>query len=186
MVKVALTVEGDTGAVISALRQLAVGEVAFPVAPPPEIVVESEPAPRLTAGAPAPEMAAETPPMPGAMPMSEPEPEPPPVPEGEWSIDHVRVFWSYLSDNVQEVYHRVAHSAGYVLPRQDLLDSLDLTERQLSGRMSSQGHAVRRMRRLHNIALPHPMSFDAATDDYKMLADVADAIVRLNLTPTGV
>ena len=178
MVKVALTVEGDTGAVISALRQLAVGEVAFPVSPPPEIVVESEPAaPRLVAATPetASEVAAEPEPM--------PDPEPEPVPEGEWSIDHVRVFWSYLSDNVQEVYHRVAHSAGYVLPRQDLLDSLELTERQLSGRMSSQGHAVRRMRRLHNIALPHPMSFDSGSDDYKMLADVADAIVRLNLTP---
>ena len=179
MVKVALTVEGDTGAVISALRQLAVGDVASPV-PLPEIVVASEPAPQL--------VAAPTDTAPTAMtePAPPPEPEPePPVPEGDWSIDHVRVFWGYLADNAQEVYHRVAHTNGYVLPRQDLLDSLGLSERQLSGRMSSQGHAVRRMRRNHNIALPHPMSFDVATDDYKMLPDVADAIVRLNLTPAG-
>ena len=179
MVKVALTVEGDTGAVISALRQLAVGDVASPAALP-EIVVASDTAPRLAAAPPDTAAPAITEPE----PTPEPEPEPP-VPEGDWSIDHVRVFWSYLAENAQEVYHRVAHSSGYVLPREDLLESLGLSERQLSGRMSSQGHAIRRMRRNHNIALPHPMSFDVTTDDYKMLPDVADAIVRLNLTPAS-
>ena len=84
MVKVALTVEGDTGAVISALRQLAVGDVASPAAFP-EIIVASETAPRLAAAPPdtaAPAMTEPEPP-------PEPEPEPP-VPEGDWSIDHVR------------------------------------------------------------------------------------------------
>ena len=70
------------------------------------------------------------------------------------------------------------------MSRQSLLDAMGLTERQLSGRMSSVGHSVRRIRNVHNVSLPHPMAFDQSTDDYKMLPDVADAIVRLNLTPS--
>ena len=174
MVKVTLTVEGNTDEVIVALRQLSVGDAASPALTAPVSapqIVEPDPTPQLAEGSP-------------EVPIAEPEPEPPPVPEGRWTIDHVRTFWEYLGANAKQVYHRVAHSSGYVMPRQALLDALGLTERQLSGRMSSQGHAVRRMRRRHNIALPHPMSFDVVTDDYKMLPDVADAIVRLNLTPS--
>ena len=175
MVKVALTIEGDSEEVIAAIRKLAVGDSvsASPAAQsvveePSETYVEAAPA----ASAPAPALAPAPPP-------------PPPVPEGRWTIDHVRTFWRYLAPNAQQVYYRVAHSSGYVMSRQSLLDAMGLTERQLSGRMSSVGHSVRRIRNAHNVALPHPMAFDQASDDYKMLPDVADAIVRLNLTPTA-
>ena len=158
MVKVALTVEGEAAEVIAALRQLATGDAAS--ISPALVTVE--------------ENAAEP---------DEPTSATPPtiVPEGRWTIDHVRSFWGYLALDAREIYQRVAQSAGYVLSRRALLDDMHLSVRQLSGRLSSQGHAVRRIRRAHNVALPHPMSFDSQADEYRMLPDVADAIVRLNL-----
>ena len=163
MVKLALTVEGGADEVIEAIRQLAVGE-------PVSVTQAPEASPASVTAQPA-----------EAAPAPAPAPPPPPVPEGRWTIEHVRTFWGFLADDAREIYQRVAQSAGYVLSRQALLDEMHLTVRQLSGRLSSQGHAVRRIRRMHNVALPHPMSFDSQADEYKMLPDVADAIVRLNL-----
>ena len=168
MVKVALTVEGEADDVIGAIRQLATGDTVSPAA----VVAAAD---DTVAAAP---IESEAPPPP-------PPPPPAPVPEGRWTIDHVRTFWGYLAPNAQQVYHRVANSSGYVMSRQSLLDAMGLTERQLSGRMSSVGHSVRRIRNAHNVALPHPMAFDPTSDDYKMLPDVADAIMRLNLRPSA-
>ena len=169
MVKVALTVEGDAEEVIAAIRQLATGETTIP--PVKSESEEDEP----------PDSGDENP---ASSATNGESPAAPPVPESRWTIDHVRTFWRYLAPNAQQVYHLVANSNGYVMSRQSLLDTMGLTERQLSGRMSSVGHSVRRIRNVHNVALPHPMTFDQTSDDYKMLPDVADAIVRLNLQPT--
>ena len=166
MVKVALTVEGEADEVIAALRQLAIGDVA----PSSPAVVTAED--NVEEPAEQPSAQSQTP---------APPPPPAPVPEGRWTIEHVRTFWGFLAPDAREIYQRVAKSAGYVLSRRALLDEMHLTIRQLSGRLSSQGHAVRRIRRAHNVALPHPMSFDSQVDEYRMLPDVADAIVRLNL-----
>ena len=167
MVKVALTIEGDAKEVIAAIRKLAMGDPASAATAVGDNNDEND------------ETSAEV------TPVSYGAVESPSVPEGSWSIDHVRTFWRYLAPNAQQVYHQVAHSNGYVMSRQSLLDAMGLTERQLSGQMSSVGHSVRRIRNAHNIALPHPMSFDQSSDDYKMLPDVADAIVRLNLQPSA-
>ena len=162
MVKVALTFEGDADDVIVAMRQLAVGDAT--AASP---VVTNTETPATVAPAESSDDAESN----GSTP----------VPEGRWTIEHVRAFWGFLADDAREIYQRVAQSAGYVLSRQALLEEMHLTVRQLSGRLSSQGHAVRRIRRVHNVSLPHPMSFDSQADEYRMLPDVADAIVRLNL-----
>lgn len=162
MVKVALTFEGDAEDVIVAMRQLAVGDAT---AASPFVTNTETPATVAPAES-----------------FDDAQPDAsPPVPEGRWSIEHVRAFWGFLADDAREIYQRVAQSAGYVLSRQALLEEMHLTVRQLSGRLSSQGHAVRRIRRVHNVSLPHPMSFDSQADEYRMLPDVADAIVRLNL-----
>ena len=162
MVKVSLTFEGDADDVIVAMRQLAVGEALAS----PASIEHGE-----LGGT--------------ADPSSESYGERPPanlpVPEGRWNVEHVRTFWGFLADDAKEIYQKVANSAGYVMSRQALLDDMHLTVRQLSGRLSSQGHAVRRIRRVHNVSLPHPMSFDSQSEEYKMLPDVADAIVRLHL-----
>ena len=162
MVKVALTFEGDADEVIVAMRQLAVGDAT---ASSP--VVNNTETSAVTATLESSDDAQSD----GASA----------VPEGRWTIEHVRAFWGFLADDAREIYQRVAQSAGYVLSRQALLEEMHLTVRQLSGRLSSQGHAVRRIRRVHNVSLPHPMSFDSQADEYRMLPDVADAIVRLNL-----
>ncbi len=162
MVKVALTFEGEADDVIDAIRRLAVGDAT--AASPVGNTIE-------TPVAPAPAESSDD-------AQSDAVPA---VPEGRWTIEHVRAFWGFLADDAREIYQRVAQSAGYVLSRQALLEEMHLTVRQLSGRLSSQGHAVRRIRRVHNVALPHPMSFDSQADEYRMLPDVADAIVRLNL-----
>ena len=161
---------------ISAIRLLAVGDavtVSEAPAPAPAAEAIAESQFELPAAA-APAVLESAPPPP-------PPPPLPPVPEGRWTIDHVRTFWGFLADDAREIYQRVARSPGYVRSRNTLLDEMNLTVRQLSGRLSSQGHAVRRIRRVHNVALPHPMSFDTQADEYKMLPDVADAIVRLSL-----
>ena len=75
----------------------------------------------------------------------------------------------------------MAHSNEHTIARDSLLDALGITARALSGRLSSQGHAVRRIPLHHNASLPHPMSFDNQPDTYRMRPDVANAIVRLNL-----
>lgn len=179
MVKVALTVEGETSEVMDAIRRLMGSDAATAALPGietdavPAALPAAEDPPALLAAMGAPDSPA---------PVAEPEPEPE-VPEGQWTLDHVRTFWDYLAPQAREVYRQVAAGSGYVVSRQSLLDSMGLTARSLSGRLSSQGHAVRRIRRLHNVSLPHPMSFDALADEYKMLPDVADGIFRLNLEP---
>ena len=105
-----------------------------------------------------------------------------PVPEGDWNSDHVRTFWEFLAADAREIYRRVAQeNQDHRMSRELLLDAMNLTARELSGRLSSQGHAVRRMRRYHNVSLPHPMSFDSASQEYRMRSDVAAAIKEFGL-----
>ena len=54
----------------------------------------------------------------------------------------------------------MAHGNDRTLARDSLLDAMGLTARTLSGRLSSQGHALRRIRRRYDVNLPHPMTFD--------------------------
>ena len=154
MVKVILQVDGEADDVITALRRLAGGDGVALSAPPlaPEVSEE------------APEVVVE-----------------PVVPEGEWNADRVRTFWEFLAQDAREIYRSVARRRGYVISRDSLLDSMHLTARELSGRLSSQGHAVRRIRRHHNVSLPHPMSFDSASEEYRMRSDVGEVIVSLDL-----
>ena len=93
----------------------------------------------------------------------------------------MRALWALLTPDVQDVYRRVAHRDGHVLAREALLDAMGFTARALSGRLSSQGHATRRIRRTFDLNLPHPMSFDQPTEQYRMLPHIAGSIVELNL-----
>ena len=154
MVKVVLQVDGEADEVITAIRRLAGGDGVALSAPPPAPEVSEV----------APEVVVE-----------------PVVPEGEWNADRVRTFWEFLAQDAREIYRSVARRRGYVISRDSLLDSMHLTARELSGRLSSQGHAVRRIRRHHNVSLPHPMSFDSASEEYRMRSDVGEVIVSLDL-----
>ncbi len=157
MVKIALTLEGETDEVIAAIRQLAVGDSV----------------PAAIGG----NVAAATP---GALPTQDGTPDPP-APQEDWTPDHVRAFWEFLASDAKDIYRKVARANGYALPRQSLLTDMGLSIRQLSGRLSSQGHAVRRIRQSRHVTLPHPMAFDPQSQEYKMLPDVADPLVKLGL-----
>ena len=98
-----------------------------------------------------------------------------------WTEELARALWQLLTPDVQEVYRRVAHGDGHALARESLLDDMGFTARSLSGRLSSQGHAMRRIRRRHNVDLPHPMAFDPSSEQYRMRPDLAGVIVELNL-----
>ncbi len=167
MVRVTFTVDGDAEEVIDAIRRLAGGSgSSLPALAASDSVVDEAPAP-------APAEAEPAPPPP---PVEEPE-----VPEGTWTIDHVRTLWGMLAPAARDIYRQVAQSSGYIMSRESLLDAMGLTSRELSGRLSSQGHAIRRLRRHHNVSLPHPLSFDAQTEEYRMRPDVAGPIIQLNL-----
>ena len=100
-------------------------------------------------------------------------------PVGKWDPSVVRAFWDILAPQAREVYRRVSAGNRYVLPRVVLLQSMGVTPRELSGRLSSQGHALRRLQRLNRVLLPHPMRFDVPSQEYRMLSAVGDVIGRL-------
>ena len=104
------------------------------------------------------------------------------IADNPWTEELVRALWQFLSPDVQEIYRRVAHGDGHVLHRDALLDAMGLTARSLSGRLSSQGHAMRRIRRRYDVnRLPHPMAFDQSSEKYRMLPHIARYIAELNL-----
>ena len=157
MVKIALTLEGETDEVIAAIRQLAVGD-SVPIATGGNVAGATSVALPTEGGTPDP-----------------------PAPHEDWTPDHVRAFWGFLASDAKDIYRKVARANGYALPRQSLLTDMGLSIRQLSGRLSSQGHAVRRIRQSRHVTLPHPMAFDPQSQEYKMLPDVADPLVKLGL-----
>ena len=157
MVKVTVVVEGEPPDVVQSMRRLALGDPVATVQGVSDAAVPAEPA------------------------TAEPEPVWA-VPEGDWNSHHVRTFWEFLAADAREIYRRVAReNQDHRMSRELLLDALNLTARELSGRLSSQGHAVRRIRRYHNVSLPHPMSFDSASQEYQMRSDVAGTIKELGL-----
>ena len=163
MVKIDLTVAGDVSDVIDTVHRLAAGIGSAPAA---------------------------TPNNPNGHPDSHPPVDPRVEPlvndaaavaEDPWTEEMVRALWVLLTLDVQEIYRRVAHGDGHALHRETLLDDMELTARSLSGRLSSQGHAMRRIRRRYDVNLPHPMAFDQTTEQYRMRPDIGDVIVELNL-----
>ena len=127
---------------------------------------------------------------PGGNPDGHPSVDPPVQPpvgsaatvaEDPWTEELARARWVLLSPNVQQIYRRVAYGDDHALARDFLLHAMSLTVRALSGRLSSQGHALRRIRRRYDVNLPHPRSFDQPTEQYRMRPNLADAIVELNL-----
>ena len=164
MVRIDLSLEGDVSDVISAIRQLIGGNVASPVAASATAISNN---PGLNAGA-----------APTAQPAVGGEAV---IAEAPWTMELTRALWTLLATDAREIYRRVAHGNGHTLSRDSLLDAMGLTARALSGRLSSQGHALRRIRRQYNVSLPHPMSFDQPSGQYRMRPDLAGAIIDLEL-----
>ena len=165
MVKIDLTVAGDVSHVINTIRRLVAGNGSSPAT-----------APNNPNGNPDGDPWVEQP----AEPLVD---DTATVAQDPWTDELVRALWQLLTTDVQEVYRRVGHGDGHghALDREALLDAMGFTVRALSGRLSSQGHALRRIRRRYDVNLPHPMAFDQTTEQYRMRPDLAGVIVELNL-----
>lgn len=185
MANVTLTIEGDTGEVVAMIREMA-GRADAAGTPEPPTVVASVAAPSLASpdlaasalesDAPDAEMAmapaAET--EPAAPP---PPPAPPAIPEAEWNIRYFNAFWNHLSDRAQEAMRRVSRSPNYRQRRVQLMHTLDLSQRELSGSLSSQGHSLNRLKRgPRGVALPRPLNYDKDDDMYVLDANFANAM----------
>ena len=136
MAKIDLTVAGDISDVIDIIRRLAAGNGSSPAAASNN---------------------------PGGDPDGHPSVDPPAQPpaggaatvaQDPWTMELARALWVLLSPDVQQIYRRVAHGNDHTLARDFLLDAMGLTVRALSGRLSSQGHALRRIRPLRRSPAP--------------------------------
>ena len=159
MVRIDLTLEGVVSDVINTIRQLAAGNGSTPT------TVSNNPDDDLLVNPP----------------VQPPVDDTGSVTEDPWTDELARALWVLLTPDAREIYRRVAHGDGHILHRDALLDAMNLTARTLSGQLSSQGHALRRIRRRHDVNLPHPMTFDPSSEQYRMQPDLAGVIVELDL-----
>lgn len=185
MANVTLTIEGDTGEVVAMIREMAGRSNASDQAEAPTVVA-SVAAPALAAPDSAPaalDAAAEA--ETATMTLTaEAEPEAPPpapaapaIPEAEWNIRYFNAFWNHLSDRAQEAMRRVSRSPNYRQRRVQLMHTLDLSQRELSGSLSSQGHSLNRLKRgARGVVLPRPLTYDKDDDMYILDANFANAM----------
>ena len=171
MASITVTIEGEVSEVIATLRgmagwipsesadEVAIGEIpsALPAAEPPPMEAA---APESAIDAPA-------------------EPGPPAV---VWNASYLTTFWRNLSDTAREAMIRVSRSPNHTQKRAQLMHTLRLSQRELSGSLSSQGHSLNRLkRRRGDLDLPRPLTYDRAEDAYVLDPNFADALRELGM-----
>ena len=78
---------------------------------------------------------------------------------------------------------RVSRSPNQTQKRAQLMHTLQLSQRELSGSLSSQGHSLNRLkRRRGDVDLPRPLTYDKANDAYVLDASFADALKEIGLS----
>jgi hypothetical protein len=164
-----VNIEGDIEEVLSAIRQIAGGGMGGGVAAvaPEESGIAAVPsAGDAITAAPADSLVE----------------EPPHRPMAEWNISYVNTFWRNLSDTAKQAMTRVARSPNHVQKRAQLMHSLHLSQRALSGSLSSQGHSLNRLkRRRGDVDLPRPLTYDRAEDTYVLDAGFAAAMRQMGI-----
>ena len=168
MVRVTVTIEGDIDEVVAAIRQMA-GRGAEPLTGG-EVIAGEEAVDAAVGGADgastrdgesSPEELAVT-----------AEPDRP-----KWNASYTTTFWRYLSATARQAMVRVSQSPDYTEKRAQLMDELNLTQRELSGSLSSQGHSMNRLRRRRGgVDLPRPMTYDKVADVYVLDSNFAGAL----------
>ena len=184
MANVSVTIEGDINEVVATLRGMAAGAAVISVA-------TSEPAP-APAGDDLEELAesraAAASPGEAAPVEAAPEPDPPADPEeperpaADWDANYVNSFWSGLSDNAREAMIRVSRSPNHTQRRVQLMHTLNLSQRGLSGSLSSQGHSRNRVEKRFNIRLPRPLTYDKVEDVYILDPGFANGMRELGMS----
>ena len=171
MANVTITIEGDVEEVVATLRGMA-GPAAEPTAAvsTPEAI---ETAGETAAVAIAPESGAEE---------SEPTEAAAEVVGASWNASYVTTFWRNLSDTAREAMLRVSRSPNHTQKRAQLMHTLRLSQRELSGSLSSQGHSLNRLkRRRGNVDLPRPLIYDRTEDAYILDSNFANALRELGM-----
>ena len=132
--------------------------------------------------------------IPSGLPSSEPPPAEPAAPESEisapaepaaviWNASYLTTFWRNLSDTAREAMIRVSRSPNHTQKRAQLMHTLRLSQRELSGSLSSQGHSLNRLkRRRGDLDLPRPLTYDRAEDAYVLDPNFADALRELGMS----
>ncbi len=169
MTRVIVTIEGDIDEVVATLRGMAGRVISnYPVPPSAEdIEVRTE-----SAGGEEDDHPAEQPVDPG-------EAELRPV----WNTSYVHTFWRNLSDTARQAIIRVSRSPNHTQRRAQLMHTLQLSQRELSGSLSSQGHSLNRLkRRRGDVDLPRPLTYNKVADAYVLDPNFADALRETGLS----
>ena len=172
MANVTITIEGDVEEVVATLRGMA-GRASEPTTAAPT-AAEGETAGEATAVTMMLEAGTE-------------EGEPSETAAGSsgitWNASYVTTFWRNLSDTARQAMLRVSRSPNHTQKRAQLMHTLRLTQRELSGSLSSQGHSLNRLkRRRGNVDLPRPLIYDRAEDAYVLDSNFANALRELGMS----
>lgn len=171
MANVTITIEGDVDEVVATLRGMA-GRSIDPTAgaPPPaarETVVEAAAVNIM------PEAGTEE---------GEPTETAAEASGAAWNASYVTTFWRNLSDTARQAMLRVSRSPNHTQKRAQLMHTLRLSQRELSGSLSSQGHSLNRLkRRRGNVDLPRPLIYDRTEDAYVLDSNFANALRELGM-----
>ena len=168
MVRVTVTIEGDIDEVVAAIRQMA-GRGAEPLTGG-EVIAGEEAVDAAVGGADgASTRDGESSPEELAVTAELDRPK--------WNASYTTTFWRYLSATARQAMVRVSQSPDYTEKRAQLMDELNLTQRELSGSLSSQGHSMNRLRRRRGgVDLPRPMTYDKVADVYVLDSNFAGAL----------
>ncbi len=171
MTSVTVTIEGDIGEVMAMISQIAGGRnIASQPAP------VSSPTPAESAPPPIADVAT-------SAPATFSAPAPPQLPLADWNISYVNTFWRNLSDTARQAMLRVSRSPNHMQKRTQLMHTLRLSQRELSGSLSSQGHSMNRLRkRRGDVDLPRPLIYDKGEDAYVLDAKFAVALREMGIT----
>ena len=168
MTKVTVTIEGDIDEVIGTLRGMAgrgdLQQPAAATAAPTDACPESA----------APNEAEDS---------TEDGSEASAEPQGPiWDASYVHTFWRNLSDTARQAMIRVSRSPNHTQKRAQLMHTLQLSQRELSGSLSSQGHSLNRLkRRRGDVDLPRPLTYDKVNDAYVLDSNFAQALRETGL-----
>jgi len=171
LANVTITIEGDVEEVVATLRGMAGRAVDLTTAVPPA-------ATRGTAG----ETEAVTTMPEAGTEEGEPSETAVEASGATWNASYVTTFWRNLSDTARQAMLRVSRSPNHTQKRAQLMHTLRLTQRELSGSLSSQGHSLNRLkRRRGNVDLPRPLIYDRTEDAYILDSNFANALRELGM-----
>ena len=100
-----------------------------------------------------------------------------------WNASYVHTFWRNLSDTARQAMIRVSRSPNHTQKRAQLMHTLHLSQRELSGSLSSQGHSLNRLKkRRGDVDLPRPLTYNKVNDAYILDPDFAEALRETGLS----